>query len=268
MALALASQIGRTEARTLAVGQPTVPAAAATTGKTTPITWAWGTNQVLSFNPSTDRLDFRWMGPGAFDVAETGGATRIEVVGNNQSYSLQNVPLSQLTRTNIVAKDSGTVAKWQGLLAGGQAPMDPSVSVPSISIADSTVAEGNSGTRNASFTVTLSGPAAKPVTVGYATANGTATPGADYTATSGTLSFAPGVTSAQVNVAVLGDTAVELTETFTVKPANPSGASLGAATATGTISNDDTTFVFVGADALWWGGSASAALVPRGRSGC
>lgn len=240
VALALARRLGRTEARTLAVSQPTVPAAAATTGKTTPITWAWGTNQVLAFNPSTDRLDFGWMGPGAFDVAETGGATRIEVVGNNQSYTLQNVPLSQLDMTNIIAKESATVTKWQGLLAGAQTVTDPSVS-----IADTTVAEGNSGSSSASFTVTLSGPAAKPVTVGYTTVDGSARAGEDYTATSGTVSFAPGVTSAKVDVVVLADTVVEPTETFTVELANPAGASLGAATATATITNDDTAVVVV-----------------------
>ncbi|MCB0923928.1 MAG: cellulase family glycosylhydrolase [Mycobacterium sp.] len=115
----------------------------------------------------------------------------------------------------------------------------PVVTPPSVSIADVSVSEGNAGTTNANFTVTLSKAATTPVTVGYSTANGTATAGADFTARSGTLTFAPGVTAQTVAVAVTGDTAVEPDETFTVALANPSGATLSRATATATIKNDD-----------------------------
>ncbi|MFM8008586.1 MAG: choice-of-anchor Q domain-containing protein, partial [Dolichospermum sp.] len=67
----------------------------------------------------------------------------------------------------------------------------------SLSINDVTLTEGNSGTKNATFTVTLSGETFQTVTVNYATANGTATAGSDYTATTGTLIFNvnPGETS-------------------------------------------------------------------------
>ncbi|MFM8597821.1 MAG: glycosyl hydrolase family 18 protein, partial [Mycobacterium sp.] len=102
-------------------------------------------------------------------------------------------------------------------------------------------AEGNSGSSTARFTVSLSKAATTTVTVGYATANGTATAGQDYTAASGTVSFAPGVVSQQISVNVTGDTTVEPTETFTVTLTNPTGATLATATATGTITNDDTT---------------------------
>jgi chitinase len=221
----------RTPAALVTTGQ--TPSAAATTGTTTTVTWAWGTNPVLAFNPATDKLDFGWMGPTQFDVTEKSGSTVISVVGNNHSYTLQNVGVSQLTTNNIVAKDASTVSKWQTLI-GNAAP-----SVPAVSIANATVAEGNSGTTNAAFAVTLSKPSTKTVTVGYSTANGTATAGSDYTAASGTLTFAPGVTSQNVNIAVLGDTAVEPDETFTVKLANATNAALGAVTGTGTITNDD-----------------------------
>ena len=76
--------------------------------------------------------------------------------------------------------------------------------------------------------------------VNYATANGTATAGSDYTATSGTLTFAAGETTKTVSVPVLGDTSVESDETFTLTLSNPAGATLGAAaSATATIVNDD-----------------------------
>ena len=111
------------------------------------------------------------------------------------------------------------------------------------------------------FTVTLDRTAASTVTVDYATSDGSATAGADYTATSGTLSFAAGETEKTVSVAIGDDVVNESDETFTVTLSNASGAALGTASATGTIENrhvapltasfeqvpaehDGTTFVF------------------------
>jgi len=69
-----------------------------------------------------------------------------------------------------------------------------------------TVAEGNAGTVNAVFMVTISATSGQTVMVQYATANGTATEGSDYTATSGILTFAPGGPLTQtILVSVLGD---------------------------------------------------------------
>ncbi|MGV1089527.1 MAG: Calx-beta domain-containing protein, partial [Mycobacterium sp.] len=228
VALAATRRLGRMTAR------QTVAAAAAT-GTTTTITWAWGTNPVIAFNPATDKLDFSWMGASAFDVAEKSGSTQITIVGNNHSYTLQGVAVAQLQMTNIVAKDATTVSKWQNLIATAQA----ATTTPTVSVANSTVAEGNSGTTDAAFNVTLSKASTKTITVGYTTVNGTATAGQDYTAASGTLTFAPGVTTQKFVVKVTGDAVVEPTETFAVNLANPSGAALGTATATGTITNDD-----------------------------
>ena len=77
------------------------------------------------------------------------------------------------------------------------------------------------------------------VTVDWATADGTATAGEDYTAASGSLTFAPGETSKRVSVAVLNDTASEGDETVTLQLSNISGheVEIGAAEATGTISD-------------------------------
>ncbi|MBU3751818.1 MAG: hypothetical protein FGM52_15505, partial [Mycobacterium sp.] len=116
---------------------------------------------------------------------------------------------------------------------------DVATTLPTVSIANASVTEGNSGTATMAFTVALSKAATAPVTVGYATANGTATAGQDYTATSGTLTFAPGVTTQTVNVSVTGDTTAEPSETLTVSLTSVSGATLGTAAATGTITNDD-----------------------------
>jgi chitinase len=111
--------------------------------------------------------------------------------------------------------------------------------LPSASIADVSVAEGSSGTTPAGFTVTLSNPSAFISTVDWATSEGTATAGSDYTAANGTVTFNPGETSKPVSVDVLGDTTYEPDETFTVTLSNPSGLTIGTPTATGTITNDD-----------------------------
>ena len=78
--------------------------------------------------------------------------------------------------------------------------------LPVLSIDDVSIVEGDSGTTNAVFTVSLSTASSNTVTVHYATADGTATAPSDYTATSGTLTFGPGETSKPVSVPVKGDT--------------------------------------------------------------
>jgi Calx-beta domain-containing protein/hemolysin type calcium-binding protein len=109
---------------------------------------------------------------------------------------------------------------------------------PALSVADVSQAEGN-GPSSLTFTVTLAKPTPRRVTVAYATADGNATAGSDYTATTGELTFAPGETSKTVSVPVLGDTTVEGDEAFTLSLSQPVNAVLGRATATGTLTNDD-----------------------------
>ena len=110
-----------------------------------------------------------------------------------------------------------------------------------ISIADATVTEGNSGTVNAVFAVTLGAASTNTVTVDYSTFDGSAVAPGDYAATSGTLTFTPGQTAKQISVPVNGDSTVEANETFTVNLTNPSNAAVsGTGIGTGTITNDDT----------------------------
>lgn len=87
-----------------------------TGGTTTTITWTWDSNQTLAFDPAKDTLDFVWMQATQFDVSDTSGSVVITIVGNNSSYTLQGVMLSQLQIGNIIAKDAGTLAKWQSLI--------------------------------------------------------------------------------------------------------------------------------------------------------
>ena len=112
---------------------------------------------------------------------------------------------------------------------------DAEVVVPSVSIAD---AEGEEG-EDISFTVTLSETTTVDVSVDYATSSGTATEDTDFSDMSGTLSFSAGTTSKTVTVSTTEDTSDEDDETFTVTLSNPQNATLGDATATGTIEDDD-----------------------------
>ncbi len=111
---------------------------------------------------------------------------------------------------------------------------------PTLSIDDVALAEGDAGTTNFDFTVTLSAASGQVVTVDYATANGGAIAPGDFTAIgTTTLTFNPGETTKPVVVVVNGDTGSEPDETFTVNLSNPVNATLTTATGTGTILNDD-----------------------------
>ncbi len=110
---------------------------------------------------------------------------------------------------------------------------------PTLAIDNVTVAEGNSGTTPATFTVSLGTPSGLPVSVDYETANGTAISPADYAAGSGTLNFAAGETTKPVTVLVTGDTLDEINETFTVDLSNASNATILDPQGIGTITDDD-----------------------------
>jgi len=110
--------------------------------------------------------------------------------------------------------------------------------VPSITVGDARVAEGNNGLTAMTFDVTLTAAAAVPIQATYQTAPGTAIEGDDYQAAKGTIIFPPGQTKQTVTVNVIGDTAFEPDETFTLTITPAGGV---AVTGTGTIINDDRT---------------------------
>ena len=110
---------------------------------------------------------------------------------------------------------------------------------PRISINEVTVMEGNTGTASATFTATLDAAGTEPVTVAYATADGTATAGGDYQEASGTLTFAPGETSKTITVLVNGDRLGEPNETFFVNLSSPTNATIADGQGVGTILDDE-----------------------------
>ncbi len=113
-----------------------------------------------------------------------------------------------------------------------------------LDINDVTVTEGNEGTTDATFTVslldTLGQPATQQISVNYGTAEGSASVGTDFTPTSGTLVFSPGDTERTITVPVSTDTQPENDETFFVNLVNPTGnAVIRDNQGVGLISNDD-----------------------------
>jgi hypothetical protein len=109
---------------------------------------------------------------------------------------------------------------------------------PSITINDSTVTEGNTGTASATFMVTLSRATNVDVTVHYNMWDGTAVAGSDYTAASGDPIIPAGQTSATITVAVRGDRLGEADETFIVN-LNATNATIADGQAVGTIIDDE-----------------------------
>jgi hypothetical protein len=110
---------------------------------------------------------------------------------------------------------------------------------PTLSVGDCSVTESNGGTVPCTFSVALSAASGRVITVQYATLDGTARAGEDYVPVSGTLTFAPGTTSQNVIVGVVGDLLDEAVESFSLKLANETNAILVDDTGAGTIVDDD-----------------------------
>jgi hypothetical protein len=154
------------------------------------------------------------------------------------SVILQGDPLHERDETFslVLSEATGAVIR-DGTGSGTILNDDPA---PVVSVVGGSIAEGNSGTRQSLFTVSLSAPSTLPVSVDFSTADGTAVAGIDYTAKGlATLTFAPGETSKTVSVDVLGDLLFEADESFALLLSNAVGGIVANPIATVTIQNDD-----------------------------
>lgn len=131
---------------------------------------------------------------------------------------------------------------------------------PSITIEDASLIEGNVGTTDLLFTLTLSQISGKDISVDYVTANVTAVAGSDYEAVSGTVTFAPGETTKNIVVSIIGDTIDEPNETFSVTLTNPVNVLLEDDTAIGTIEDDDLPEMTIGDASLIEGDSGTLSM--------
>ncbi len=179
--------------------------------------------------------DYTAVGTGTLTFApgETVKTITVDILGDM---------LSELDETffvNLSNPGNATLAN-----AHGQATIQNDDPLPTISIDDVSVPEGSSGTTAATFTVSLSAPSGQSVSVLYATADGSANSGSDYTAIeTNTLMFAPGETEKTITIDVVGDRSYELDETFLISLSNPSNATLAGVQGQGTIINDDSNVV-------------------------
>ena len=203
---------------------------AATVATTVTVAAAAGTDTDASdFTPSSANT----LTIAAGDTTSTGTVT-ITAVDNALDEPNKSVTVSGTVSHDGVATPAG---KTLTITDDDPAPM--------LSIDSPSVTEGDSGSRNLTFTATLSAASGRQVTVQYADAGtGTATSGTDYTAIAGgTLTFAAGTTSQTFNVSVMGDVLDEADETVKVRLKDPVNAAVSttAGTGTGTITDDDAT---------------------------
>jgi Ca2+-binding RTX toxin-like protein len=124
---------------------------------------------------------------------------------------------------------------------------------PTVTITNQALLEGNAGTQNMVFTVSLSAASGLPVTLNYATADGTAAAGTDYLGATGSLTFNPGETTKTITVVINGDTAIEADETFNVVLSGITNALNTTVTGVGTITNDDVAVAIAPSDIQWNG---------------
>lgn len=157
--------------------------------------------------------------------------------GTSLSVQVNGDTLHEANETffvNVSNVSGATIAKAQGV--GTIVNDDP---LPSLSINDVSVTEGNAGTVTATLTVALSAASGQAVTVNYNTADGTAVAPADYVSASGTVTFPPGTNTQTLTITVNGDTTPEADETFTVNLSAAVNATVSDPSGTVTILNDD-----------------------------
>jgi subtilisin family serine protease/Ca2+-binding RTX toxin-like protein len=147
---------------------------------------------------------------------------------------VEGTETATLTVTSGTGYTVGTSASATVNIADNDLPVNPIIIDLST---NQTVVEGITSPQNVTYTVTLSGDSTETVTVQYATVNNTAIAGSDYTTTSGTLTFDPGVTSQDIIIPILNDSLNEAQETFNLTLSSPTNAQLGTATVTTTISD-------------------------------
>ena len=196
----------------------------------------------LQLSYSTDGVTYIVLPAGAFTTPATADtAVAATFTNQHETVTIDNV---------LVGDGSPLYLRWThtGSTGGGnrdEVGIDNVVvranvsDVATLSASDISVTEGTGGTSFATFTVTRSSGTGA-ASVAYATADGTALAGSDYTATSGTLTFAEGERSKTVTVAITPDSANEANETFFLNFTNATGVTVTDPQAQATIVNDDT----------------------------
>jgi endoglucanase len=233
--------------------EPEVPADDVFTGAPMTVDFSvandWGSGFTANMsiaNPGESSIDgwtLEFTAP--FEITNIWNAEIVSQEGNryvirNKSYN-STIPADGTVSFGFNGSNpNGVTVEPSDYVLNGES-LGTSPALPTLAVNDVTVTEGDDGTTLANFTVELSEASDETVTVKYATADGSAEAGSDYTATSGTLTFAPGETTQTITVSVRGDELEEGDETFEVNLSDPSHATIVDAQGTGAIANDDST---------------------------
>ena len=205
---------------------------ASTTPTTVTLTPASGTATLGTDTGTPIQVSFdggaTWSTVSGPSVSVPAGSTsfivRVPTTNDTLGEASENISLAASTPQNVgVVTGTGTITDND---------------TPAVSIAGPALVNEAAGT--VTYTVTLSNASALPVSVNYGTTGGTATSGADFTATSGTLNFTPGQTSLTFTVPLSNDTVYEGNETYSVNLSAPTNATIATGSVSTTIADDGT----------------------------
>ncbi|WP_308411276.1 Calx-beta domain-containing protein, partial [Cylindrospermopsis raciborskii] len=187
---------------------------------------------------ATNGTDYNNIGTSVTFAA--GSSTATVTVDPTADTTVESDETVILTLASGTGYTIGTTSGVTGTITNDDVVVAPELAIASTNANQS---EGNSGTKAFTFTVTRSGDTTGTSSANWAvTGSGTnQADGTDFSVTSDTVSFAAGETTQTITVNVSGDSTVEPDEGFTVTLSNPTNATITTATATGTITNDDTT---------------------------
>jgi len=193
----------------------------------TPVTVSYKTADITAKVSDNDYVPVS--GTLTFASGDKSKTVRVAIVGDTKRESDESFQL-------VLSSPTGATLNSY---AGSAAIIDDDTP-PSVSVNDVSVTEGNAGTTGVAFVITLSKPWKVPVTVTYATRDGTATiADSDYVPVSASVTIAAGETQATVTASVIGDTKAEIDETFSFVVLAATNADIGKGTGTATIRNDD-----------------------------
>ncbi len=194
---------------------------------TTPVSinFATANGTAIAGQDYTSRTGTLTFNPGERTKTISVPITNDTLVENNETFTVRLTNPQQAT----ITKATGTATILDNDLA-------PAPTLPTLSINDLSIGEERG---NGVFTVTLSQSSTTPVSINFATANGTAIAGQDYTSRTGTLTFNPGERTKTISIPIINDTVVESTETFSVRLTNPQQATLAKSAGIASILDND-----------------------------
>lgn len=178
---------------------------------------------------ATEPADYqRESGTLTFGPTELSKSVAVAVKGDDVHEGPEDFMVTLSAPSNAVLADTD----GRGLIKNDD-------SIPKVSVSNSSVKEGDSGTVDAAFSLSLSRASSQDVTVTYGTSDDSAVAGSDYTGVDDEVTFAAGIKARTAKVTVIGDTVNEPAERFYFDVQSTTNADLGDGAAVGTITNDD-----------------------------